>query len=286
MVSLRICNRDPLVNELRDMFSANIVRVPETRVQPLCAVASRRGKSRYWGSLDYLLVGQPLEIPAGARAESPMSPLNGKRSSSIDAELGVRILDGFLSGFGVPSIKVAPAFANASEVSFAFQGVVRNFIDSAWLARVLPTRAIDVSAGKMFIDKPQWSLLIIDSVIVSPSFSLQVEKSKSGSLELAAPVPHVLGKASASVKVDKSSERELTFSGGTPLTFAFTLVQLHVEKSGAISAVAPDAKAKVLAAAPESSLLHAGLSHVQLQNSPFLEDFDEDVDDDLDQTGS
>lgn len=271
MPSLKLCGHDPLVNELRNMFSASIVRVPEERIRPLTVIATRHGKNRYWGSIDSLLSGETaLEIPSGARASSRMAPLNGGKSSAIDVELGLKILDGFLSGFGVLSAGVSPAFDHAAELRFSFHKIVREFVDNAWLSRALSERALDTSAGKIFIRKPRWNLLVVDSVITSPSFTLEVVKSNSGSLDLAAPVPHLIGKAELKVSVKKRNNRSLTFSSAKPLTFAFTAAQLHVEKSGAISTIEPDTKARVLADKPDGTLLYAGLDHVQLDEQPTL----------------
>ena len=150
---------------------------------------------------------------------------------------------------------------------FSFHKIVREFVDNAWLSRALSERALEHFYGEK---KQRWNLLYVDSVITSPSFTLEVVKSNSGSLDLAAPVPHLIGKAELKVSVKKRSNRSLTFSSDKPLTFAFTAAQLHVEKSGAISTIEPDTKARVLADKPDGTLLYAGLDHVQLDEQPTL----------------
>src|SRR5262245_25223330 len=127
MAFLKLCD-DKLVTTLRDVFNANIVRVPEERVRPLTVIASRDGRSDFRGALALLLKnGQPLSVQM---QNSRVADVSGKRSRLISLDLGLQILEGFLKGFGVPSAGLATKFSGASAVSFTFKDVNRAYVDS------------------------------------------------------------------------------------------------------------------------------------------------------------
>lgn len=282
-----LCKGDPLVAELQRTFSANILRVPEGRVQPLCAVATRRRKIRFWGELAPILEGgASIDIPPWARAKRPMADLNRKRSSEVDARVGLSLLDGFLGGFlagaaGIPTGSIHAGLSSAAAVTFSFEDIERDAVDSAWLSRALSARAVDRKAGALFVRKPRWQLLVIDSVITSPSFSLTATKSVDGSADFDVDVIQAaLATAHMGVTAKKAGERSVTFRGPRPLPFAFTLVQVHLEDNGGISTVAPDAKSRVMATAPDEGVLHAGPSWIELSRAPAMIEFDDDDDDD------
>ena len=59
MALLKLCDNDPLVKTLREVFRANIIRIPEEKIRPLCVVAARDGKLAYRGRLADLIPGEP-----------------------------------------------------------------------------------------------------------------------------------------------------------------------------------------------------------------------------------
>ncbi len=57
MPLFKLCSDDQLVNTLQRVFKANIVRIPETRIQPLCVIALTPGEPHFWGYLPELVEG-------------------------------------------------------------------------------------------------------------------------------------------------------------------------------------------------------------------------------------
>ena len=55
---LGLCKDDPLVKALREVFGANIIRVPEQRYQPLTVVAAMNDKASFRGALARLIEGE------------------------------------------------------------------------------------------------------------------------------------------------------------------------------------------------------------------------------------
>jgi|SRR5215467_910478 len=274
-----LCKQDPLVNTLRDTFGANPVRVPEERIQPLCAVAARGDRTVFRGALEPLLTGsQRFSIPKWARAKSLMADLSNKQSRSVELDLGISILSSFLTGFGIPSIGIESSFKGATEVAFSFSSVHRDWIDDNWLGRALIGRALDLqnSSARLYTQKPRWDLLLIDSVITSNQFTISITKSQADSFALNVPaIQALVGAAKAKVKVKSAGSRRVTFQGPNALTFAFTTVHLFVDSNGVILATPPGGDSTVLSLATENRVPTYGLDHVELSETAAMVQWDE-----------
>jgi hypothetical protein len=243
MPLFKLCNDDQLVNTLHSVFNANIVRVPEARINPLCMVAVTPQGPRFWGYLPDLVEGkkdlQNAIDRQKAIGESPMANVSGKKSRSVNLDLGLQILEGFLGGFGLPSAGIAAKFNGAKTVSFSFQGVARSFISPGTLGKLLGDHALDKgnTANDLFFQQAA-SLLVTDSVITSRDFSIQVGETKSSDFKLDVPaIQNIVGKANAAVKVETTTGLDITFKGDTPLTFAFTCLRCNADSAGRLSLV-------------------------------------------------
>ncbi len=242
MPLFKLCNDDQLVSTLHGVFKANIVRIPEARIQPLGAVASTPEGPRFWGYLHELVEGT-LEA-RGAIQESRMADIAGKRSRSVNLDLGLQILEGFLGGFGLPSAGIAAKFAGAKTVSFSFQEVVRSFISPAALGKLLGGHALDAgnTANNLFF-RNEAVLLVIDSVITSRDFSIQVGEARNHDFKLDVPaIQEMVGNAKAGVQVETTTGLDVTFKGDVPLTFAFTCLRCPLDPAGRLSLAPHSAK--------------------------------------------
>jgi hypothetical protein len=274
-MALKLCSDDPLVVLLRASFGTNLVRIPEARVQPLCCVAVRGKDVAFRGNLGFLLpAGELLEAPAFAKAHSSMADISGKQSRSVDVALGLEILGGFLNG--MPAASIAGAFSGAKEVAFSFGNVRREWIDEGWLGHFLPSCLLNLQnlAVRDFTTKPKWGLLIITSIITSDQFTMRVTKANSDDFNLGASALHsLLAKSSAKFGILAATEREVTFKGKQPLTFAFTTVRAHVEDTTGRILATPHEKKLVTLATEEvadTAVATYGLDHVVLGGEPGL----------------
>jgi hypothetical protein len=238
---LGLCKGDQVVDLLHDYFGANVLRVPEERIQPLTVVARRNGKRAFRGELKHLLVDDAAEeLPPQV---SKVAELSGKRTRSVELGLGLDILGGFLSGFGVPSAGIAGHFKGAKEISFRFADVQRRWIDPGLLGRRLDRNRIDrdSAAAVMYFGAEPWQLLVVDSIITSNQFTISATGSVEEDVEIDVPaIQEVVGQAKAKVAVTSGASSEVSFSGEQRLTFAFTLQRLYLEDSGEIFMIDPD----------------------------------------------
>ncbi len=259
MALIPLCTGDPLLDTLRETFAATPVRIPETRIQPLCALAATGDNASFRGQLQALLTGRHgLEIPI---AESPMAALAGKRSRAIRWSVGLKILDGFLHGLGLPSGSLAANMQGAERVSYSFANLLRRFVDLNQLGQALSGRRIRRTnpAAAIFFDHGSYALLVIDSVITSDRFSLHVDRAaKSGfSMDLPA-MRQVAAMAGTGLALERTTGLDLTFQTPTRLTFAFSAVRFHLGPDGSIQAMPPANPHRALAAAGRGARLPAG----------------------------
>lgn len=240
MAYLGLCDDEP-VKTLRNIFGANVVRVPEERIKPVCVVAASSGKTSFRGELIHLLKGSGLDLKPKDYVSSQMSDLSGSRSRSVNLKLGLEIMDGFLKGFGIPSAGISTHLQRATKVSFSFKDVARTYVDINWLGRVLNGKVIDDQnpAANIFIND-YYKFLVIDSVIGSSDFSISVEESSEQGFKLNLPaIQTFVAQANAEVSVSSTTGLDLTFQGNKRLTFAFSCVRLFLEEDGSIASIEP-----------------------------------------------
>lgn len=245
MNQLQLCRADPLVALVYDRFSANMVRVPDTRIRPLSVIASRHGRSSFRGTLLPLLSDSRV---LGILPEtSQLTDVAGRRSRRVTLDLGLHILRGFLKGFGLPSADVASKLGDAAYLTFAFPAVRRLAYDVGALGWALAGRQVDRTnpAAAIFFDSPRSELLLIDSVLVSDKLSVVFSNEGGHGLNLDVSALQQIF-AGAQVNANGGTEAELILSSTQELTFAFTCVRLFLDRDGMITALPPDLQIRTL----------------------------------------
>lgn len=234
-----------LADVLSDFFGAHIIRVPEEVFQPLQVLATKDGEVYRRGDLAHLLEGNPPpELTGDELIEiSAMASLSGKRTSKYDLDLGLSVLEGFLSGFGVPGGGgIEAGISGARSTEFSFSGVERSFVDINLLGKIISSRRLDGTnpSYRLFEFPSEYNLLVVDSTIRSNNFTINFhgEGDRAAEVNIDA-VKDVIGKAEAGVSVAKSSDTALTFAGPQSLAFAFTAVQFFVDDQERVVSMPP-----------------------------------------------
>ncbi len=260
MSSITLCREDPLVSLVHDLFGANIVRVPDARVQPLAVVVHRDGRSFFRGSLLPLLTEAR---PLGVQAEySDLTDISGRRSRRVTLDLGVHILRGFLRGLGVPHADLTAGLAGASYLSFAFPAARRLAVDINALGWAIAGRRLDRGnpAAAILFDQPAYGLLLIDSVLTSRQIAVVLSGARGQRLNVdLAALRQSLAEVGGSVGAADERGIELTLTSEEELTFAFSCVRLCFDPDGQIQSLPPDHSTRTLGElAPDRVLLSAG----------------------------
>ncbi len=225
----RICNNDT-TSALRDIFGATPVRVPETSIQPLLVIAERDGKTDKRGALHHLL-SQPSELTITLR-EDTVADVNLQRTRSMDWNIGLKLLEGFFHGFGLPSATLGANLNNGKEMSLSFHQVRRRWIDRNELGTALRNRTLDLShpSARIFSGEAPFRLLLVTDAILSNGFTIQLTGAGQGQGNFSLPeIRQIVSDANASVRVSGNSSNSISFDGPELLTFAFSCILLEAD---------------------------------------------------------
>lgn len=271
MSIINLCQRDPLLNLLYDLFHANVVRVPDARIQPLAVIAQRGSRSFFRGDLLPLLSDQrPLSAEP---ITTVLSDLSGRRSRRVTLDLGLHLLRGFLRGFGLPGADLTSALGDGATLAFALPAIRRVAVDVNALGRELAGRTIDFHnpaavafrATEPFRATEAYQLLLIDAVLTSAQLSIVIGGGNGQSLGFdLSMLKKLAAEVGATFETRHNAEAELTFSSPHALTFAFSCVRLFLDEAGAIAAMPPDHGRRTLGGdpqpgdAPERAMLSMG----------------------------
>lgn len=276
---LGLCSGDPIVDTLREVFHANIIRVPEQRYATLCVLAAQGGNVTFRGALANLMKGDPPKFPEAAFSQ--MTDIAGKKTKSLNVDLGLKILDGFLKGMGASSAGIDAKFAKVQKVTYSFANVRRLWVDDGAVGRILVGKMIDSTnpAAAIFFGKDAYAFLVLDSVITSNEFTIAVDKTSDANFGFDVPgIQNILGQSAGKIDITTATGYELTFKGATPLAFAFSCVQFSLSSDGTVSAMLPDKKVRTMGdyriLAHRNHDYHYSPDHVLLSRDPALLDID------------
>lgn len=216
------CRRDPLLKELNRLFRATALRVPETRIQPLCLFALEKKRFSYRGRIEPLLEGSPPKFIVN-HSEMPLEIL-GNKVINIDAFLGLSFLDGLIKGLSGQSAPFAGAFKNAKKLAFQFVSPMRQYIDLNAIGAVLRNKKIDIHNPSLYpFLHDEAKLLVITSIIVCKEFQMSISESKNAEAGINVPVLNdLISNLDTNVSVVHQSNRTIKVSNEIPLTFALT----------------------------------------------------------------
>jgi hypothetical protein len=262
MAFTKLCSNDPLVSLLRQTFQANPIKVPEERLKPLSVIFKNNGNFKFIGGLEPLLVrGEPIMADI---KQSRVANVSATKTKSIDVNLGIDILEGFLQGMLVDSISVKEHFNSVSKVSFSFQNVQRQWIDIGELGRIIRDRRFDkqnAATHELLYDDAQ--CMVVDSIIASNNFTINVDRAteQKGTIDVGAIQKLVSARTGISIKSD--SETSISFQGEVMLAFAFSCIELKVNQNAKI-VFNTDVDKFFLNVSPENTLEPEQIPRVQL----------------------
>ncbi len=246
MAFLGLCKGDPVLDALRSMFQVNILKVPGGHIRPVGVIAFHSSQgARLLGDLGPLLIKEnpPFNVPENLYEDVPLASVRGQRTQQVDLGLGLNILSGLLSGFGIPPAAVQGAFSGATKFAFSFQNVTRYSLPITALGGLLAGRKLDPQNPVLgcFHGKDPYDMLVIDSVVRSPDLSVHVTTAKAIKFQADLQVvADQFGSVGLTSNVRGTSALDVTFQGKAPLTFGFSCVHVYPEPTGEIQLIRPD----------------------------------------------
>jgi hypothetical protein len=233
---------------------------------------------------DILLRETPFALDPADLHEQPAPSVLAQKTRSVAFELGIDILGGLLQGFGLPKAGLGTAIEHGSAISFNFHDVRRAYVEPNRLGRLLQGRAVDRAnpATAVYFDaQDPWRLLLIDSVLTSPRFTVTAKRASTESAHIDLPAfEQLVADASAKVTVSSSASNEVSFIGEEPLTFAFTCLEVCLDADARIVGLAGSEQRAViqgLAGSAAAGAAPGSLTGVLLSDDPGLLDLDEEA---------
>jgi hypothetical protein len=203
-------------------------------VTPLVAIRSDGKTAKRLGMLSDALEGsEPFDVPL--KIAKNIDAL-GRSSRSVDLSFGLDILGDYLKAFGLSTVGLDSAFQGAKEISFSFVGVQRLYIDALALGKSMRGRKLDIASNPALAvfgnPNSKTDFFVIDSALTSPNISIKVDTVRNADFKFDVPaIQDTLGNVKAGVAVKSATGRDLSVTGETPLTFAFSVLRFNIQKS-------------------------------------------------------
>jgi hypothetical protein len=224
-----LCKRDPVLTWIRETYSANPLKVPESRVQPLTCAISSKGKTHFVGELAGLIIGGFLAPPIDIGYSAI---LRGKQTTKLSAEFATPILLQMLSSLGgADATNLKPTSlksGRSEEFSFSFPDATRKHVDIIKLGAALSGKTVEKQPLTLGVLDGSARLLVIDSIFESTALAINAIGSRSGTIAAS------LMAAFPSLKIEEKAEDSFVASATAPVTFAFSCISLTLDESGRI----------------------------------------------------
>lgn len=206
----------------------NVVRHPRAGVAPLQLLGRQQGEASILGSIERLFRAPSRPAPAVTR-DQPGADIEGRRSSSLSAAIGLDLLGAFLGAVG-GKLGVRAAFDRARTITFEFRGVLVDSVMPLDLGDWM--RGGEPDAGNLVLREyvlGNGDLYVLTEVVKSRKLAVTATGKDGGTLELEVPVVQDL--VGGSVKVSPSAARAtvVEFEGAVDLAFGFKCFQVGVE---------------------------------------------------------
>jgi hypothetical protein len=223
---------DASIAFLRD-YGYCVFRFPRASAQPL-ELLHRDGKDlTRLGAVPDLVVAGAVTAPAVRRDTQPGIDIEGKKTSKVNAAIGLSILGSFISALGGGKLGLDLGFKRARTVTFEYADVMEDAVDVLALEKF-------VAAGHIGPHIPSGTLekLLDDELYVVTSVlktrKVVVAAQGEGGTDVAVDVPVIQQAVGGNLKVEATSSTasRIACEGTVPVAFAFQAVQLVFDDSG------------------------------------------------------
>jgi hypothetical protein len=173
----------------------------------------------------------PLSISQKSVVSGRMADVSGTLSDSVSIDVGLNILEGFLSAMGAGSVvgDVGAEYKTKGTASmrFRFVNAVRDKVDPISLGTRLMNHR--VREGHPLVAK-DYQYFLVTAVVRSPSISIVAEGKKQTKLDLDAKALEGIVGVCGGVSLKKSNTGELTYKGKMRLAFGVEVYELRFDR--------------------------------------------------------
>ncbi len=228
---MRIC-KNKITQELRDLFGANPLRVPNDLYQPLLMLEIVDGSPKPLGLFPELIKGDfryDLEVKTATLAE-----ISEKKTRKVKLNFGMELLGNFFKAFGVDPVGLEVGLSNTKSFSFTFSNVERRYFSPLALGKILSENEIvadtDNFVIRKIIEDRKLKLALVTDSIVSNNFSITTYDEQDNSAKINLPtIKEYLTNVNAGIEASSQAENTVSFKYDTPLTFAFSCMEIEID---------------------------------------------------------
>lgn len=224
---------DPLADLLKS-YGYNLVALPKPDIEPLQILEKNgRSLSRAGHIKDLFKRGDTL-LPRSKRNIPIVKELQNKKSSGINAKIGVNILANFLKPMGDEQAvenaekdnTLNTVFSDVDEFVFSYENVVSDTIEIIKLDQYIHDSELNEKA-RNFVEKlKDGKLYVITATLKSNAFSTEFVAKNQAGVEIGLPdIKKVVG-GSVNVSKDSSQSNKIVYQGEKTLIFGFKAVRL------------------------------------------------------------
>jgi|SRR5271165_551945 len=229
---------DPFLNLLKE-FGYLPLRLPRADVQPLQLLDVSSKDFTLLGELaDAVGAGDGAPLPAIKTDIATAGQIQGTRSSTVKASLGLNILGNILGALTGNNLDVSAAFKNASTLIFEFADVKVNNVSIILLDKFLNLAKFDTVAKQIQDLMLDGNAGVITAVARTNKYMVTAQNDHG--VDVNADVPVIQGIAGGKLAVSTAGNKneKVVFDGPTPVTFGVQAVRLSFT-DGHISALDP-----------------------------------------------
>ena len=222
---MRICQEDPIITLIRDMFDANPLRIPDSRISPLTLIGGRGKKVRYIGSLK-------TSFPELSVIKQTLPNLRGTKTGEAKGALGIDLLSGIISALINFAIQGTELVAKIEEndsftIKFFFPNLERHYIEPIQIAKRIVEQRLNLPELAIVDQNSDQRFYLVDSILTCDQIGVEIVQGSALSENFTATLAEVGLKS----EITGTTGKNIVVQGKTRLAFAFSAIGLIIEES-------------------------------------------------------
>ncbi|MFF4347886.1 hypothetical protein [Streptomyces sp. NPDC001530] len=211
----------------------NVVKHPYAGLVPPAVIGRSDGgpQAEWLGELQDLIKDSQTQQPRPS-PPVPAADISGRSSSAMSFGMGASLLSSFVGALG-GALDASAKYTNAKTMQFIFREVQKIQVKPSAVSEYIETGDLrwDSPLFRPFLDTGR-QLYIVTEVAVAKELMVRYERGSGTAARVEFPTLEGLVNGAVSVSVDSARSHEVTYTGQTPVTFAFKCFELGIDDGG------------------------------------------------------
>jgi hypothetical protein len=227
---------DPILDLLKGIGFLPL-RLPRADVQPLQLLNLDGKQFSLLGDLDEAMNAGTAKLPPVKKDIATAGQIQGTRSSTVKASLGLDILGNILGALTGTKLDVSAGFQNASTLTFEFGDVTVTTVSIILLDKYLNLATIDATAKQIKQLMQAGKVGVTTAVARSKKYIVSAQNDHGADIKADVPVIKGIASGNLSVSTTGGKTQKVVFEGPDAITFGVQAAQLRFDESGVITAL-------------------------------------------------